>query len=210
MARQLGYGGGVAVRRRVNVGRGVALVLQARRQKLVDSECGCGGGRHASVAPSVAVMTAAGTSKVEARRRAREATRRANEARAAREKANIENAANYMVAKARLAEIDAWETERLAAVTELVRAEATKRRAGTRAAAGAAIRLLRESGETLTTIAELTGDGLGEVRAMLRHAPKIEKRTARKGSHALGGFGVVGPSEGPGGGATDNPEAASA
>ena len=143
MARQLGYGGGVAVRRRVNVGRGVALVLQARRQKLVDSECGCGGGRHASVAPSVAVMTAAGTSKVEARRRAREATRRANEARAAREKANIENAANYMVAKARLAEIDAWETERLAAVTELVRAEATKRRAGTRAAAGAAIRLLR-------------------------------------------------------------------
>lgn len=44
----------------------------------------------------VPVMTSAGTSKVEARRRAREVTRRANEARAAREKANIENAATYM------------------------------------------------------------------------------------------------------------------
>jgi hypothetical protein len=134
-------------------------------------------------------MTAAGTSKVEARRRVREATRRANEARATREKANIENAANYMVAKARLAEIDVWETERLAAVTEGVRAEAAKRRAGTRAEAGAAVRLLQESGETLTTIAELTGDGIGEVRAMLRHAPKAEKATARAVSDSVGGDG---------------------
>ncbi|WP_235660451.1 hypothetical protein [Mycolicibacterium gilvum] len=51
-------------------------------------------------------MTTAGASKIEARRRAREATRRANQARAARERANIENAATYIVAKARLAEID--------------------------------------------------------------------------------------------------------
>lgn len=116
---------------------------------------------------------------MEARRRAREATRRANVARAAREKANIENAANYMVAKARLVEIDAWETQRLAAVTDQVRDAANKRRAGTRAEAGAAVKLLQESGETLTTIAELTGDGIGEVRAMLRHAPKVEERSAR-------------------------------
>ncbi|ORA50126.1 hypothetical protein BST22_16035 [Mycolicibacterium chubuense] len=146
-------------------------------------------GRSWGVAFSAPTMTAPSTSKVEARRRAREATRRANEARAAREKANIENAANYMVAKARLAEIDVWETERLAAVTEGVRAEATKRRAGTRAEAGAAIRLLQENGETLATVAELTGDGIGEVRAMLRHAPKIEKRTARNGTHSLDGDG---------------------
>jgi hypothetical protein len=153
-------------------------------------------------------MTGAGTSKVEARRRVREATRRANEARAARDKANIENAANYMVAKARLAEIDAWETERLAAVTEQVRSEANKRRAGHRAEAGAAIRLLRESGERLTRIAELTGEGIGEVRAMLRHAPKIEKRTARDGSRALGGGdGVADPTVGAGDGAPGEPEA---
>ena len=155
-------------------------------EKLVDSECGCGGGPHGPVAFTVQVMTAAGTSKGEARRRAREVTRRANEARAAWEKAaNIENAANYMVAKARLAEIDAWETERLAAVTEQVRAEANKRRAGTRAEAGAAVRLLQESGETLATIAELTGDGIGEVRAMLRRAPKTEERTPRNGRTQL-------------------------
>ena len=88
-----------------------------------------------------------------------------------------------MVAKATLAEIDAWETERFAAVTEQVRAEANRRRAGTRAEAGAAVRLLQESGET--TIAELTGDGIGEVRAMLRHAPKTEKRTPRNGRMQL-------------------------
>ena len=154
-------------------------------EKLVDSECGCGGGPHGPVAFKVQVMTAAGTSKVEARRRAREATRRANEAPAARDKANIENAANYMVAKATLAEIDAWETERLAAVTEQVRAEANKRRAGTRAEACAAVRLLQESGETLATIAELTGDGIGEVRAMLRRALKTEERTPRNGRTQL-------------------------
>ncbi|MCV7152601.1 hypothetical protein [Mycolicibacterium pyrenivorans] len=148
-------------------------------EKLVNGECGCGGGPHRLIALMVPFMTAAGTSKVEARRRAREATRRANVARAAREKANIENAANYMVAKARLVEIDAWETQRLAAVTDQVRDAANKRRAGTRAEAGAAVKLLQESGETLTTIAELTGDGIGEVRAMLRHAPKVEERSAR-------------------------------
>ncbi|CAN5585214.1 hypothetical protein BH11ACT6_BH11ACT6_12910 [soil metagenome] len=118
-------------------------------------------------------------------------TRRSNEARAAREKANIENAATYMVAKARLAEIDAWEIERLAAVTEQVRGEASKRRAGTRAEACAAVMLLQESGETLTTIAKLTGDCIGEVRAMLRHAPRIEKPTARGCSRGPGRDGAA-------------------
>jgi len=113
-----------------------------------------------------------------------------------------------MVAKATLAEIDAWETERFAAVTEQVRAEANRRRAGTRAEAGAAVRLLQESGET--TIAELTGDGIGEVRAMLRHAPKTEKRTARNGSHALGGGGGADPTTSPGDAAAGNPDAGSA
>jgi hypothetical protein len=184
------------------------MVRQERWRKLVYDECGCGGGPQRLVAFKVSVMTAAGTSKVEARRRAREATRRANEAPAARDKANIENAANYMVAKATLAEIDAWETERFAAVTEQVRAEANRRRAGTRAEAGAAVRLLQESGET--TIAELTGDGIGEVRAMLRHAPKTEKRTARNGSHALGGGGGADPTTSPGDAAAGNPDAGSA
>jgi len=127
-------------------------------------------------------MTAAGTSKVEARRRAREATKRANEARAAQEKADIENVANYMVAKARLAEIDAWETERSAAVTEQVRAEADKRRAGAWTEAGAAIKMLQATGKTLTAIAVLTGDAMGEVRAVSRHAAKAEESMMQHGS----------------------------
>lgn len=146
---------------------------------------------------------------MEARRRAREATRRANETRAARDKANIENAASYMVAKARLAEIDAWETERLAAFTEQVRAEANKRRAISRAEACAALGLLQESGETLTTIAQLTGDGIRELRAMLRHTPMTGKRKARNESHALSGGGVAAiGTVNQNGSATDNPEAA--
>lgn len=117
---------------------------------------------------------------MQARRRAREVTRLANEARAARDKANIENAANYMVAKAKLAEIDAWETERLATVTEQVRAKAEKRRTGTRAEASAAIRQLQARGQTLTTIAELTGDCIGEVRAMLRHATESRQNDGQR------------------------------
>lgn len=134
-----------------------------------------------------------GTSKVEARRRAREATRRANEARAARDRANIENVANYIVAEAKLAEIDAWEAERMVAVTEHVRAEANKRRAGTRTEAGAAIKLLQENGEPLTSIAELTGDSISEVRAMQRHTPSDGKAAARDDSHERGdGAGPTG------------------
>lgn len=119
-------------------------------------------------------MTAS-TSKIEARRRAREATRRANEARAAREKANIENAATYIVAKAKLDEVDTWETQRLAQVREQLCGEANKRRAVHRAEARAALKLIQSTGETLTTIAEMTGDCIGEIRAMLRHTPKAHK-----------------------------------
>lgn len=176
----------------------------------MDSQCGSGGCPDAGFGFMVPVMTGAGTSKVEARRRARERTRRANEARAARQKANIEIVANYEVAMGRLAEIDAWESERLAAVTEQVRAEANKRRADTRADAGAAVRLLQESGETLTSIAELTGRGIGEVRAILRHAPIAGKLTARTVSHAPGGDGGLDPAMGPCDGAAGTTDAASA
>ena len=70
------------------------------------------------------------TSRVEARRRVREAQARANEARAQRERANVEDAATLMVATGRVSEVDAWESERLAQVSEQVRAEANKRRGG--------------------------------------------------------------------------------
>lgn len=142
-------------------------------------------------------MTSASTSKTEARRRAREATRRANEARAARDKANIEDAANYLVAVGRIAEVENWKKDRLAQLRDQVEAEAGKRVAVYRAEAGAAIVRMQERGETLANIAARTEAGIGEVRALLRHAPKPEKPTPIKGSHALGA-GAAGAGAGAG------------
>ena len=127
--------------------------------------------------------------KFEARRRVREAQARANEARAQRERANVEDAATVMVAAGKVREVDAWETERLAQLREQVRAEANKRRADHRVEAGVAIVRMQQRGETMATIAELAGAGIGEIRALLRFAPKGENHTATAASGALGGGG---------------------
>jgi hypothetical protein len=119
-----------------------------------------------------------GKSKLEARRRAREAQARANEHRATRERENVEDAATYVVAADKLREIDAWETARLAAACEHVRREADKRRTEHRAAARSALTRMQHRGETLTMITELTGEGFAEIRAMLRRAPTTENPTA--------------------------------
>ncbi|WP_235892590.1 hypothetical protein [Mycolicibacterium hodleri] len=135
-------------------------------------------------------MTAAGTSKLEARRRAVEAARRANEARAARDKANIEDATNFLYEVAKVAEAEVWKKERLAQLREQVDAEAAKRMATHRAKAGAWVASMQGRGETLTTIAARTDVGIGIVRTMLRHALKAEKPTPSNGSHALGAGGA--------------------
>jgi bacillopeptidase F (M6 metalloprotease family) len=83
---------------------------------------------------------AGNNSKVEARRRVREAQARANEARAQRERANVDDAATFIVAVGKVTEVDAWESERLAVVREHVGAEASRRRADCRAEAGVASR----------------------------------------------------------------------
>lgn len=127
------------------------------------------------------------TSKLEARRRVREAQARANEARAQRERANIEDMTTAIVEVSKIGEADAWESQRLAAVCEPVRAEATRRREAARAQAGAAIARIQQRGEKLAMIAELAGLGVGEIRALLRNAPKPERHSAREASGALGG-----------------------
>ncbi len=148
---------------------------------------------------------------MEARRRAVEAIRRANEARAARDKANIDDATNFLYEVGKVAEVEVWTKERLAQLREQVDAEAAKRVAAHRAKAGAAVARMQGRGETLTTIAARTDVGIGIIRTMLRHAPKGEKSTPSNGSHALGGGGQVGGV--PGGVAysgADEPDAASA
>lgn len=136
------------------------------------------------VVASYGAGMAGNTSKVEARRRAREALARINEARAQRERANVDDAATFMVAVGKATEIDAWESERLAVVREHVRAEASRRRADCKADAGVAISRMQQRGETLATIAELAGLGIGEIRAMLRYAPEPERHVASGGSAA--------------------------
>ncbi|MGB3354378.1 MAG: hypothetical protein WBB00_16585 [Mycobacterium sp.] len=156
-------------------------------------------------------MTAARTSKLEARRRAVEATRRANEARAARDKANIDDATNFLYEVGKVAEVEVWKKERLAQLREHVDAEAAKRVATHRAQAGAEVARMQDRGETLTTIATRTDVGIGIVRTMLRHARKDEKTAPSNGSHALGGGSETGAEIGglayPG---TTEPNAASA
>ena len=142
------------------------------------------------VATYGADMAGSNTSKVEARRRVREAQARANEARAQREKANVDDAATLVVAVGKVGEVDAWETERLAQARDQVRAEANRKRVDHRAEAAAAIARMQQRGETLATIAELTGASVGEIRALLRHAPKAEKPTAGATSGALGAAGL--------------------
>lgn len=162
-------------------------------------------------------MTAKRTSKAEARRRAVEAARRANEEHAAREKANLTDATILLHAIDKLDAIGRWKKERRAelraqADAQLEREEA-KRVGDERKAAGAAIGRMRERGETLTTIATKHNLGIGIVRAMARHAPKAGKPLPGNGSHALG-FGPNGSSSGAYGSApgeqaagTDGPDA---
>ena len=178
---------------------GVGGAVGAATKKLVGGECSCGGGTSGPSRFSVPVMTAAGTSKLEARRRAVEANRRANEARAARDKANIDDATNFLYEVGKVAEVEVWKKERLAQLREQVDAEAAKRVATHRAKAGAWVASMQGRGETLTTIAARTDVGIGIVRAMLRHAPKAEKSTPSNGSHALGvgGAGDGAHPEGP-------------
>ena len=57
---------------------------------------------------------------MEARRRAVEAIRRANEARAARDKANIDDATNFLYEVGKVAEVEVWTKERLAQLREQV------------------------------------------------------------------------------------------
>jgi hypothetical protein len=165
---------------------GDASRLVVLPKKLMGGECGCGGGTSGPVGFSVPVMTAVGTSKLEARRRAVEATRRANEARAARDKANIDDATNFLYEVGKVAEAEVWKKERLAQLREQVDAEGAKRVAKHRAKAGAAVAHMQGRGETLTTIAARTDVGIGIVRTMLRHALKAEKAMPSNCSHQLG------------------------
>ena len=95
-----------------------------------------------------------------------------------------------MVAVGKVSEVDAWETERLARSATRFALRPTSGAPTIAPRLAAAIARMQQRGETLATIAELTGASVGEIRAMLRHAPKAEKHTAGATSGALGGAGL--------------------
>ena len=70
--------------------------------------------------------------------------------------------------------VEARRRVREAQARDQVRAEANRKRVDHRAEAAAAIARMQQRGETLAMIAELTGASVGEIRALLRHAPRPE------------------------------------
>lgn len=137
------------------------------------------------------------STKVEARKRVREAQIKANEARAERERQNIEDTATLLVELGRLGGVDQWEQNRIVEV----RAEGERRRHEHRQAAAAAAARMQGRGETLAAIAELAGVKVGDVRAVLKAAGA--QKAARP--YALGAGGGASAAEGGarGGGGVD-------
>ncbi len=106
------------------------------------------------------------SSMAAARRRVRKAQERASEQRARRERDNVEDMATFLVARDRMAGVDAWEAERVAQVA----AEAARRRDEQRQAAADALARMRSRGETVPAIAALAEASESEVRAYLKLA----------------------------------------
>jgi hypothetical protein len=119
-------------------------------------------------------------SKTEARKRVREAQARANEARLESERQNVDDAASFLVELGRLAAVDEWEQRRVLEV----RAEAERRRHEHRQAGAAAVTRMLDRGEMLTSIAELAGVKVSEVRAVLNRQAHsrswLQTRVARE------------------------------
>jgi hypothetical protein len=103
-------------------------------------------------------------STAEARQAVRGVRTKAQAERAQRERDNVEDTATFVVARARVAEVDEWEAERVAQVA----AEAARRRDEQRLAGAAAVARIRGRGESVSEIAALAQTTETEVRAYLK------------------------------------------
>lgn len=110
-------------------------------------------------------MANSGVSKA-ARKAAREAAAAAQEELARRQKANVEDLAKFFSAKHRVDDVDAW----LAEGIEKLKASAAQKRDEQRAACGAALKAMRDRGETVREIAQMAGVGEKTVRELIKLA----------------------------------------
>jgi hypothetical protein len=129
-------------------------------------------------------------SMAEARKAVRGARTKAQAERAQRERDNVEDTATFVVARARVAAVDDWETERVAQVA----AEAARRRDEHRLAGEAAVARIRGRGESVSEIAAVAQSTETEVRAHLKLAgagpgPRCARQRARR--RQRGGAGAV-------------------
>ncbi|ORA29304.1 hypothetical protein [Mycobacterium aquaticum] len=118
-------------------------------------------------------MANSGVSKA-ARKAAREAAAAAQEELARRQKANVEDLAKFFSAKHRADEVDDW----LAEGIEKLKASAAQKRDEQRAAGGAALKAMRDRGETVREIARMAGVGEKTVRELIKLAGEPEATPA--------------------------------
>jgi hypothetical protein len=104
--------------------------------------------------------------KSQARKMVREAQARANEERAQRDRANVDDMATFLVARTRLAGVDEWQAERVAHIG----LDADRRRDEHRSEGAAAIGRIKGRGETIASIAALANISESEVRSYLKAA----------------------------------------
>lgn len=110
-------------------------------------------------------MANSGVSKA-ARKAAREAAAAAQEELARRQKANVEDLAKFFSARQRVDDVDDW----LAQGIEKLTASAALKRDEQRAACGAALKAMRDRGETAREVARMAGVGEKTVRELIKLA----------------------------------------
>jgi hypothetical protein len=110
-------------------------------------------------------MASSATTKA-ARRAAREAVVAAQADLARRNRANMDDLAVYLSARQRADAVDDWFKERVAAL----KVQADERRAGQLRECGAALRAMKDRGESVRDIARMAGVGEKTVRELIRSA----------------------------------------
>ena len=127
-------------------------------------EGGCGGGRAGYSGRRVRPWAI--SSRKARRGKWREAQARANEERAQRDRANVDDMATFLVARTRLASVDEWQAERVAQIG----LDADRRRDEHRSEGAAAVARIKGRGESIATIAALATISESEVRSYLKAA----------------------------------------
>ena len=110
----------------------------------------------------------------QARRAAREAATAAQDEVIRRTKANVEDLATFFDARDRAEAVDEWLAERQQALTQ----QAEQRRAAHRLKGGAALRAMRDRGESLREIGRMAGISEKAVRDLIRETESSERAEA--------------------------------